>query len=65
MDRRLDFSGNQRITNSWNATVTQSGSSVTAKNLSYNGSIPPDGSTTFGFRAGRSGAGPLPSPTRS
>jgi hypothetical protein len=53
------FSGNQRISNSWNATVTQSGSSVTAKSLSYNGSIPPGGSTTFGFQGTYSGSNPV------
>jgi hypothetical protein len=59
------FSGNQRITNSWNATVTQSGTAVTARNASYNGSIPPGGSTTFGFQATYSGANPVPSFTCS
>ncbi|MBN1174833.1 MAG: cellulose binding domain-containing protein, partial [Micromonosporaceae bacterium] len=30
------FPGDQKITNSWNAAVTQSGTSVTATNASYN-----------------------------
>jgi len=59
------FSGNQRITNSWNATVTQSGTSVTAKNNAYNGSIPPGGSTTFGFQGTYSGSNPVPALTCS
>ncbi|WP_432839417.1 GH12 family glycosyl hydrolase domain-containing protein [Dactylosporangium sp. CA-092794] len=59
------FSGNQSITNSWNANVTQSGTAVTAKNMSYNGTIPPGGSTTFGFQATYSGSNPVPSPTCS
>ncbi|MFG2043234.1 cellulose binding domain-containing protein [Dactylosporangium sp. NPDC048998] len=59
------FSGNQVITNSWNATVTQSGTSVTAKNLSYNGTIAPGGSTTFGIQATYSGSNPDPSFTCS
>ncbi|MGI5238252.1 GH12 family glycosyl hydrolase domain-containing protein [Dactylosporangium sp. CA-139066] len=56
-----NFSGNQHITNSWSAAVTQSGTGVTAKNLSYNGTIPPGGSTTFGFQATYSGSNPVPS----
>ncbi|WVK87601.1 cellulose binding domain-containing protein [Dactylosporangium sp. AC04546] len=59
------FSGNQRITNSWNATVSQSGTAVTARNASYNGSIPPGGKTTFGFQASYSGSNPVPSLTCS
>jgi hypothetical protein len=59
------FSGNQHITNSWNANVTQSGSGVTAKNMPYNGTIPPGGSTTFGFQATYSGSNPVPSLTCS
>ncbi|WP_213454794.1 GH12 family glycosyl hydrolase domain-containing protein [Rhizomonospora bruguierae] len=49
------FPGNQQITSAWNATVTQSGQSVTAKNVSYNGSIPANGSTSFGFQGTYSG----------
>ena len=44
------FPGDQKITNAWNATVTQNGTSVTAANLGYNGSIAPDGSQSFGFQ---------------
>jgi chitin-binding protein len=33
----------------WTAAATQSGATVTATNLSYNGAIPPSGSTTFGL----------------
>ncbi|MEU8260513.1 cellulose binding domain-containing protein [Micromonospora sp. NPDC048999] len=40
----------QQITSSWNATVTQSGSAVTAKNLAYNGTLAPGGSTSFGYQ---------------
>jgi Cellulose binding domain len=35
--------------NSWNATVTQSGTKVSAVNASYDGSIAAGGSTTFGM----------------
>ncbi|MFG1838977.1 cellulose binding domain-containing protein [Micromonospora sp. NPDC049175] len=41
--------GSQRITQSWNATVTQSGAAATAVNASWNAVIPAAGSTSFGF----------------
>ena len=37
------------ISNSWNATVKQSGRQVSASNASYNGSIAAGGATTFGM----------------
>jgi endo-1,4-beta-xylanase len=50
------FPGNQIITNLWNGSYTQSGTSVSVKNLSYNGTIPANGGTTnFGFNANYSG----------
>lgn len=44
------FPGDQKITNAWNAAVTQSGATVTAANLSYNATISPGGSQAFGFQ---------------
>ncbi|MET8040620.1 cellulose binding domain-containing protein [Micromonospora sp. NPDC005215] len=41
--------GGQRITQSWNSTVTQSGAAATAVNASWNAVIPAAGSTSFGF----------------
>jgi cellulase/cellobiase CelA1 len=38
------------ITNSWSAVITTSGSSVTATNESYNGSLAAGQSTSFGFQ---------------
>ncbi|APC36034.1 cellulose 1,4-beta-cellobiosidase [Nocardiopsis dassonvillei] len=55
-----DFAGNQRITNSWNGTVTQSGQSVSATDAGYNGAIATDGTATFGFQATYSGANAVP-----
>ena len=46
----LTFPGDQKITNAWNATVSQSGSSVTAANASYDAAISPGGSVSFGFQ---------------
>ncbi|MEU4569073.1 cellulose binding domain-containing protein [Micromonospora sp. NPDC023956] len=51
----------QQITGSWNATVTQNGSTVTARNLSYNGTIAPGASVTFGHQASMSGSYSPPS----
>ncbi|WP_426504515.1 cellulose binding domain-containing protein [Dactylosporangium sp. McL0621] len=47
---KFSFPGDQKVTNGWSATVTQSGTAVTATNVSYNGSIPPGANTTFGFQ---------------
>jgi endoglucanase len=43
------FANGQTITQLWNGTLTTSGSSQTVKNLSYNGSLAANGTTTFGF----------------
>ena len=39
------------ISQLWNGTLSTSGSSVTVRNASYNGSLAADASTTFGFLA--------------
>jgi endoglucanase len=54
------WGGNQAITNSWNAALTSSGTSVTANNMSYNGAIAGGGNTTFGFQATFSGTNTVP-----
>lgn len=46
-----NWPGSQKVTTAWSATLTQSGSSVTASNVDYNSAIPPAGRTTFGFNA--------------
>jgi len=48
--------GGQQITNSWNATVSQSGSAVTARNVDWNGTIPPGGTVSFGYQGTLSGS---------
>jgi alpha-L-fucosidase len=45
------FPNDQAITQIWNGTYTQNGANVTASNVSYNGSLAPGASTTFGFLA--------------
>lgn len=39
----------QRVTRIWNGTLTTSGSAVSVRNASYNGSLPATACTTFGF----------------
>ncbi|MEY9968030.1 chitodextrinase [Streptacidiphilus sp. MAP12-16] len=50
----------QQETSSWNAAVTQSGSAVTATNLSYNGAIAAGGTTTFGVQGTWTGTNGTP-----
>jgi cellulase/cellobiase CelA1 len=57
------YGGNQRVTNAWNAAVTQQGTSVVAVNAAHNGGIAPGASTTFGLQGAYSGANPVPTPT--
>jgi cellulase/cellobiase CelA1 len=47
---KWSFPGDQKVTNAWNATVTQSGSAATATNVSYNATIAPGGNVQFGFQ---------------
>jgi hypothetical protein len=50
----------QAITGSWGAEVTGTSGAVSARNVSYNGSLPPGGTASFGFQGtyGGSFAGP-------
>jgi pectate lyase len=43
------YSAGQTVTQAWSATVTQSGSQVTAQNAGYNGSLATNASASFGF----------------
>ncbi|GIE76738.1 hypothetical protein Aph02nite_26880 [Actinoplanes philippinensis] len=43
----------QRFTNTWNATVSTSGETVTARNASYNGRLAAGAETSWGFTASR------------
>ncbi|MGI5247350.1 cellulose binding domain-containing protein [Dactylosporangium sp. CA-139066] len=45
------FANGQQVTQSWNTTLTQSAAAVTARNVTYNGTLAPGASTTFGFLA--------------
>jgi endoglucanase len=55
------YANGQRVTQAWNATVSSNGSAVTARNVTYNGSIGAGGSTTFGFLGSSSGTNTVPS----
>jgi xyloglucan-specific exo-beta-1,4-glucanase len=44
------FPGDQKVTSAWNATVTQTGAAVTAVGASYQATIAPGGSASFGFQ---------------
>lgn len=55
------FPNGQTVGSAWNATVTATGSSVTARNVSYNGSVAAGASTTFGFLGTWTGTNASPS----
>ncbi|MBM0260386.1 cellulose binding domain-containing protein, partial [Micromonospora sp. 4G55] len=57
------FAGGQQVSQAWNATVTSSGSTVTARNVSYNGSLAAGAKTSFGFLVSGSAANPTPTCT--
>ncbi|MFD7973606.1 glycoside hydrolase family 6 protein [Streptomyces clavifer] len=54
------FGGGEQVSQGWNAAVTQSGSAVTAKNVSYNGSLATGASASFGFNATGNGNSTVP-----
>ncbi|EMF53847.1 MULTISPECIES: glycoside hydrolase family 6 protein [Streptomyces] len=57
---KWSYAGNQQVTSGWNSRITQSGSSVTAANETYNGTLATGGSVSFGFQASYSGTNALP-----
>ncbi len=54
------FTGSEKISQGWNAAVSQSGAAVTAKNLSYNGALATGASASFGFNATGNGNSAVP-----
>ncbi|MFI5934146.1 non-reducing end alpha-L-arabinofuranosidase family hydrolase [Actinoplanes sp. NPDC051494] len=54
------FTAGQAVTQAWNATVTQSGATVTAANASYNGAVPTNGTASFGFNGSSGATNPAP-----
>jgi len=57
---RFTLASGQSITQYWMANVTISGSAVTATNMSWNGTLAPGGTATFGFLGTWSGTNPVP-----
>ncbi|GAB3535910.1 cellulose-binding domain-containing protein [Phytohabitans suffuscus] len=56
------FGAGQQVTQAWNATVTQSGAQVSARNAAWNGGLATGANTSFGFNGSWSGgANPAPS----
>ncbi|MFI1192324.1 glycosyl hydrolase [Micromonospora sp. NPDC020750] len=58
---RWTFGAGQSVANSWNATVSTSGNTVTARNVGWNGRLAPGGTATLGLIGG--GSAPTPTPT--
>jgi cellulase/cellobiase CelA1 len=54
------FHNGETVSQLWSGTVSQSGSNVTVKNLSWNGSLAPGATTSFGFIGTGTGAYPSP-----
>ncbi|MEV0157552.1 cellulose binding domain-containing protein [Micromonospora sp. NPDC050686] len=55
------FTAGQQVTQAWNATVSQSGAQVTARDVGYNGAIGTGGTANFGFNGSwNNAANPAP-----
>jgi hypothetical protein len=54
------YSAGQTVTQAWNATVTQSGSQVTATNAGHNATIASNAAVSFGFNGSWTGSNPVP-----
>ncbi|MBE1484404.1 carbohydrate-binding domain-containing protein [Plantactinospora soyae] len=54
------FANGQTVSQTWNATLTTSGSTVTAGNVSHNGTLGAGASTTFGFLGSWNGTNTAP-----
>ncbi|WP_210584938.1 cellulase family glycosylhydrolase [Streptomyces sp. GESEQ-35] len=60
----FDFAGGQQVGQGWNAKWSQSGTSVTATNESYNGVLATGASVSAGFIASGSGSSAVPTSFR-
>ncbi|MET0424233.1 MAG: cellulase family glycosylhydrolase [Actinoplanes sp.] len=54
------YANGQTVSQAWSATVTSSGSAVTARNVSYNGKLSAGASTNFGFLGSWTGTNSAP-----
>ncbi|MEH1126125.1 DUF6055 domain-containing protein [Micromonospora sp. CPCC 206061] len=57
------YANGQAISQAWNATVTSSGTSVLAQNVSWNGALAAGASASFGFIASSGGTNAVPTLT--
>ncbi|MFI6272399.1 cellulase family glycosylhydrolase [Micromonospora zamorensis] len=57
---RWTFANGQSVSQTWSATLTSSGATVTARNVDYNGRLAAGASTTFGFIGGWTGSNARP-----
>jgi len=57
------YANGQRVSQAWNATVTTSGSTVTARGVDYNSALNAGASATFGFIGSWNGSNPVPATT--
>ncbi|MEU1800590.1 cellulose binding domain-containing protein [Streptomyces sp. NPDC019937] len=57
----FEFTAGQKVSQGWNATWSQSGTTVTAVNAPWNGKLATGGSLSAGFTASWSGSNPAPS----
>ncbi|GES21637.1 hypothetical protein Aple_045330 [Acrocarpospora pleiomorpha] len=46
---RWAFANGQTITQIWSGTAATTGANIAVRNVSYNGSVPANGTTMFGF----------------
>ncbi|MET7710371.1 cellulose binding domain-containing protein [Micromonospora sp. NPDC005413] len=54
------LAGGQRISQAWNAEVTQAGDTITARNVTWNGALAPGAEATFGFLGSATGTPTAP-----
>src|SRR5204863_8913539 len=54
------YANGQPITQLWNGALSTSGAAVTVANMTYNGSLPANGTTQFGFTGTWTGANATP-----
>jgi lysophospholipase L1-like esterase len=59
----LRFTDGQQVSQAWNATVAQTGTTATARNVGWNGSLAAGATATFGFLASWNGTNTAPTVT--
>ncbi|MFI2754139.1 glycoside hydrolase family 6 protein [Cellulomonas sp. P22] len=58
------FAAGQKVTQLWNGTATQTGTTVSVASLPWNGSLSTGARTSFGFNGSWSGSNPVPTSFR-